>query len=401
MPIRIVVNHAERNRLLGLCPPLLLSVIQVPLIHQRDDALIRAPRDDQPLWLSIGEREALFYHPCSYLRLRILNTHPLELPNQHDTIVEAFLVCELFRFGKLLRVLLRLDLQELDDSRSGELAVGGCGQDRDRIDGCPGRIDVIECCFFAEVKERLVVVGRVGWNGRYDSCSLEANMTVWRNSSQCWTRTDLGRQDIVHGQDVDFWVERKRRPDLRPDKADALDLEQLVDLASSQHHTLESHVTCSTGGAYICLLVVDGKNAILDRGADEAIRLTIPEQAELGSGNIFPRRISESVHGLRPQGRRHQVCFPPSKLAIDHIPRRATPFLHLELQRSVLLRAHTFSILTIVIHTRLSVFGTIDRVPLAKLDLAQGVQFVRLPAYERVVVGIQRRGDKGATPVDP
>jgi len=41
-----------------------------------------------------------------------------------------------------------------------------------------------------------------------------------------------------------------------------------------------------------------------------------------------------------------------------------------------------------MIHTWLTVFWAVDRVTFAELDLVQSAQFVHLPPYEGVVIGI-------------
>ena len=89
----------------------------------------------------------------------------------------------------------------------------------------------------------------------------------------------LGRQDVLHGQDVHLGVDRERRLDLRTNDEGAVDLRQLLDLAASLHDALERHIPRSAVRADIRLLVVDREHAVLDLGADEAVRLAVPSSA--------------------------------------------------------------------------------------------------------------------------
>ena len=48
----------------------------------------------------------------------------------------------------------------------------------------------------------------------------------------------------------------------------------------------------------------------------------------------------------------------------------------------------------------LAVLGAVDGVALAKLDLAELMEFVRLPPDKRVVIWVRVRGDERPSPVD-
>ena len=81
--------------------------------------------------------------------------------------------------------------------------------------------------------------------------------------------------------------------DLCANKRRTLDLEQLVNLATDGHDTLERHVARRTVCANECFLVVDGEHAVLDRRTNEAVRLTIPMDTRLSasrSGYLEPMR---------------------------------------------------------------------------------------------------------------
>src|SRR3984957_4873169 len=111
--------------------------------------------------------------------------------------------------------------------------------------------------------------------------------------------------------------------------------------------------------------------------------------------------VSQHIHGLCPQRSSDQKHLSLPRLAIHQLLRPLTPFFHLHFDRRILLWPHTFPVLAIVVHTWLSVFGTVDRVTLAKLDLVQLAQFVHLPAHKGVVVRVYGRCDERTTPIYP
>ena len=77
------------------------------------------------------------------------------------------------------------------------------------------------------------------------------------------------------------------------------------------------------------------------------------------------------AHRFWTQSGSHQENFSSTSLSTDGLLCSWTPFDDFHLDASVLLRTMTFAILTVMVHTWLSVFGTIDSVALSELDLAQ------------------------------
>lgn len=75
---------------------------------------------------------------------------------------------------------------------------------------------------------------------------------------------------------MDFGVDRKRRLDLCTNQRGALDLGKLVNLTADSRDALECHIARCTGCADVRLLVVDRKNAVLDRSTNEAVCLAVP-----------------------------------------------------------------------------------------------------------------------------
>ena len=90
-------------------------------------------------------------------------------------------------------------------------------------------------------------------------------------------RADLSGKDIIHGQNIDFRVDRKWSIDLGADHLGTIDLQQLVDLSARSDYTLESHVAGSPRCTNICLIVVDRKHTILDCISNEAVSLSVPK----------------------------------------------------------------------------------------------------------------------------
>lgn len=59
--------------------------------------------------------------------------------------------------------------------------------------------------------------------------------------------TNLGRQNILHGKDINLFVYAKGCPDLGAYQGRTFDFQQLVDSASGLSDSLESHITsCAT-----------------------------------------------------------------------------------------------------------------------------------------------------------
>src|SRR5882762_4598820 len=90
------------------------------------------------------------------------------------------------------------------------------------------------------------------------------------------SKTDLSRQNIIHGQDVDFGIEGKWCFDLGSDHLGTIDLQQLIDLSARRDYPLERHITRGTVCANGCLIIANCKYAVFDPRTDETIGLSIP-----------------------------------------------------------------------------------------------------------------------------
>lgn len=52
-----------------------------------------------------------------------------------------------------------------------------------------------------------------------------------------------------------------------------------------------------------------------------------------------------------------------------------------------------------MVHTRLAILGTVDRIPFAEFDLFESAEFVYLPPDEGVIIWVSVRCDERASPV--
>ena len=111
--------------------------------------------------------------------------------------------------------------------------------------------------------------------------------------------------------------------------------------------------------------------------------------------------VSAHPHGLWPKGGGDKERLRRADRAPDDGGSLGAPLDDLELEARVLLRADSFAVGAVVVHTWLAVLRAVDGVPLAELDLAQLVELFRLPADEGVVVRVRVRRDERAAPVYP
>jgi hypothetical protein len=93
-----------------------------------------------------------------------------------------------------------------------------------------------------------------------------------------WLKAHLGRQNVVHGKDVDFGMRCEWCLDFRSNKLGALDFRQLVHLLPWVGEPLERHIPDSAVGADVNVRVIDREKAVFDGSADEAIRLAVPRR---------------------------------------------------------------------------------------------------------------------------
>lgn len=192
--------------------------------------------------------------------------------------------------------------------------------------------------------------------------------------------TYLGSQNVVHGKDVDFRIHGEWRLDLGTDDGSSGKFGELLDMAPGSDDTLEGHVTSSAKGADVGFLIVRSKHAVLDTGANEAVRLT--------------------VHGLRSKGSGYQVDLAVASLVAEQGLSLGGPLHNFHLDAGVLLGTDTLTILTVVVHTGLTVLGAVDSVAFTELDFAQFVEFVDLPAHEGVIVGVGIGSEEASSPVN-
>ena len=155
------------------CFPRILPVIQVPLVHQSNYALVRTPGQDETFRLSVGKRQPIIDHRSPDFWFGILHAQALEFPHQHRPIIKSFFIGDFFSLCQLLQVLLGLDLHLLDESRRGHFPICRRADDGHRIDGGPVRFDLVKFGLFAQVGQRCEVIWRVRWDGCDNTGSLD------------------------------------------------------------------------------------------------------------------------------------------------------------------------------------------------------------------------------------
>lgn len=107
-----------------------------------------------------------------------------------------------------------------------------------------------------------------------------------------------------------------------------------------------------------------------------------------------------NAHRFGTQSRGDQVHFLPCDDVFQRGLCFRAPLEDLDLETGVLLWVERLAGLTVVVHTGLTILRTVDGVPFTKLDLAESLELVDLPADERVVVRICIGCDERATPVN-
>jgi hypothetical protein len=220
-----------------------------------------------------------------------------------------------------------------------------------------------------------------------------------KGGSETWT-TDLGSQHVLHRQDVDLGMERVGRLDFSPDKLGTVDLGQQLEFATVFEDALEGHVARCTGRADVRLVVGPGVDTVFDRGADEAVSLAVSNSSVLYQQILLGMRVYKHVHRLRPQRSSDEERLTVTQLTLQLGLGGVRPGNGLHLETGVLLGTDALTLGTVVVHAGLAVFGAVDCVALAKLDLAETVELVDLPADERIVVRVRGCREERAAPVD-
>mmetsp|Transcript_80999 Transcript_80999/g.234842 ORF Transcript_80999/g.234842 Transcript_80999/m.234842 type:complete len:490 (-) Transcript_80999:1018-2487(-) len=336
--------------------PRLLTVLQVPLVDQSDDAFVAAPGHDLLFRLRIHEGLVGIDHLFPEDELCLFHRGAFVGPERHDALVEAQLVADVVRLLKLLLILLRLHAQLLAHVLGGHrshLAVDLDIDDGHKLEGLnPLGLDaeVVPLAGLHEIHEGGVVVGGVAWNAGDDAGAL-----VHLDSQQ---RQQV--HDVVGGCGA---------LDLATHELLAGDLLQELRLAPWLQDVLEAHVASGAVGAHVDVAVRRLEATVPALGEDPAIRL--------------------SGHRLRPQCRSQQEYL----LALQGL--HALWELHkLDLDSRVLLRADALALSPVVVHARLTVDLGEDCGPLAEADLLTGLQLPELPPDEGVVERIHRGRDE-------
>mmetsp|Transcript_115151 Transcript_115151/g.372178 ORF Transcript_115151/g.372178 Transcript_115151/m.372178 type:complete len:608 (-) Transcript_115151:326-2149(-) len=343
--------------------PLLVAVLQVPLVAEGYDALVPGARHDTAFWLEVAGRlprsnEVLFD--------ALLDVHHLlagvGADRQHAR-VEALHVDLLLRDREPVFLLVRADLQLLADVRGGGRAEVRAGdlQDLDDVERlAPLLLDaelLAPVCPCLPVLQTRPIVRGLRRHARDDARALLHG---------------YGQ----HGQGIDRVVRCQRRlqreaKELRAGLAqEALRL-RVLQLAQA----LVAHVQSGAVGTDKYLAVVHLEEAILTLGQDKAIRL--------------------AVHRFRPQRRGHEEDI----AATQGLGPLGRHLLDSQLDERVLHGLHAFTFGTVVVGTRLVGGDGEDALALAVIEVLFP-KLLELPTNESVVVRVQVRGDEGAPPIN-
>lgn len=171
MAERAIERETAYSRLSGL-PPLLFSVVNVPLVDERDDTLLSTPAHDEALRLGVLEGQSLTDEKVSNLGLGRLDRLAIKLSVAHRSVEEALLVGDILGLEEKLGVLLRLDLELLAERRCDEVTVSGRRDDGQDLELDPLGGDLVEFGLLLEVHVGCVIVGRVGRDRGNDTGTL-------------------------------------------------------------------------------------------------------------------------------------------------------------------------------------------------------------------------------------
>ena len=102
--------------------PLILAVLQEPLVACGNDALVSRSRDDLLLWLVVWHCQSLLHQVLLYLGLCSLHLLALGHANDHPSLVESLLVRLVLGLLQELFVVLRFDTELLNQGHSCQLS---------------------------------------------------------------------------------------------------------------------------------------------------------------------------------------------------------------------------------------------------------------------------------------
>lgn len=259
-----------------MCFPGRLPVVEVVLGHVCDHALIVAARQNKSLGFSIRESQSRVSHRLSDQVLRLLNLHALARANEHRTSIESLLIRNFLRFRKLLNVLLRVNLQLLYERRGSEVTICRSVDNWDGVNRAPFGLNLVELGLLLKVCQSCEIVWRVRGDRSDNAGTLDSNQLIWkRNTENSW-HTYLVRLHAFHREDINLRDDTKRCLYFCAHNLGTVNFEQLGHLAFLRQNILECHIPGGAVGAYIRLVILGRENSVLDGGANEAVRLTIP-----------------------------------------------------------------------------------------------------------------------------
>lgn len=192
---------------------------------------------------------------------------------------------------------------------------------------------------------------------------------------RCYDASTLCHGNGLHGESIHDVIRCEGRLEREADKFLALDIMKTGVLAKFLSHLLECEIASGSVRADEVLVILHLKDAIL----------TFREHIAVGL----------AIHGLWSEGSSHEVDFLTSELLLHGLRNLEA----LDLDSSVFLWAHTFSLRSIMIGARLTIDLGVDSVALAKLDLVSSLKGVELPSDERIIEGIDLGSDEGTAPV--
>ena len=251
--------------------PVLIGVVQVPLVAQGHHAFVPRARHHQRLRLVVDVRLVRLHHHFLHFGLRVLHFHPLVFLDHHRPLVKPLQVDLLLGLSEELFVVLALHFELRADFLCGVAAVVG---DFDDFDGADIDHVFLDSVLFAQfwlllqVPEGCEIIGCVGGDTRDYAGSL-----FHRNGE--------------HREGVDCLQGSQRRFQGGSQQLPPLHLLQLKDPSELRSHVLMRHIQCTAFRADINLLVLHFKRAVDPIREEEAIGL--------------------SVHCFRAESGRHQV----------------------------------------------------------------------------------------------
>ena len=169
-----------------------------------------------------------------------------------------------------------------------------------------------------------------------------------------------------------------------------------MNLTTDSGNALEGHIAHGAVCAYERLLIVDGENAVFDLSSDKAVSLPVPNSTMSARPDI----CFVNVHSLGTERSGHQEDFPVANSALDLLSSLWAPIDDFHLDTSIFQGSQCFAFRPVVVHAWLTVFRTVNCVPLTEFDLAHSVQFLDLPANETIVEWIRICRNERATPIN-